>query len=439
LVAACSTAAVDEGGESSDASTPDTASSAAGDSNGSDVDGTDSATGTPTGPATLEPVTVAVLYPDVSVAAEFGFAEEIADLGPAFEAVMADANARGGIAGHPIDIQLVEFDLLVAGDSVRACLTATQDLGAFVVLGTNGVFGDPISCVTEQNETFMITDDGAPEEFYDRADGRLVTLLPNKTETQVAIIEAFRTELEAAPFAVFSSFDTGGDNVTVERHLLPYLAEEQLEPAAVVVLDGDADVAASQIPIEIERLRDAGVETIVSTAGFFSTGAFAQALAAADVDVTWIGSDAAGFASDLYATQMEPTQLDGARGVTVRTFGWQGAGIDEPVRRVDCRERVGELLGIEIGPDSLDVTAAIPACNFADLLVAAGELVEGDLDTASLSAAFQRLDTIELAEFGAVGFGPDDFTGAQAAREVVWSLDCMCWSSVGDFEPVYDT
>ncbi len=393
-------------------------------------------TGAASGPATLDPVTVAVMYPDLSVAAQFGLAEEVGEFGPVFEALIADANERGGIAGHQIDLELVEFDLLVDGDSVRACLTATQDLDAFVVIGLGGVYGDPVVCVAEQNETLMLQADGSPDEFYERADGRLFTLTPSKGETQVAIVEAFDEQLAAAPFAVFSSIDTGGDHDTMEAYLLPALAEAGLEPAVTVVLDSDGDVAASQIPVEVEEVRAAGVETIISTAGFFSTASFAQALEAQGIDVQWVGSDAAGFASDLYASQIDPAQLDGARGVTTHTFGWEAAGLDEPEADAACRARAGELLGTEIEVGSIDIAGAFYACNFADLLVAAGEQVEGDLTTESLAAALQRVTDIALADYGPAGFGEGDFTAANAVREITWSAACSCWSAVGDFAPL---
>ena len=390
------------------------------------------------GPATLDPVTVAVMYPDLSVAAEFGFAEEIGDFTPVFEAFAADANERGGIAGHPIELEMVEFDLLVDGDAVSACLTATQDLGAFVVIGLGGVYGDPVVCVAEQNETLLVQDDGSPAEFYDRADGRLFSLTPNKAESQVAIVDAFGDELAAAPFAVFATLDTGGDYDTMQEHLLPALSDAELEPAVVVVIDSDTDVAASQIPIEVEEIRAAGVENIIATPGFFATAAFAQALDAGGVDVRWIGSDAGGFASDLYASQMPPAQMDGALAITTRTVGWRAAGLDEPASRLECRERAAALVPDgDFSTESIDVAAAVPACNFLDLLVLAGQGVDGELTTESLATAIHGLTEIELVERGPSGFGVEKFTAADEARTIEWSADCECWTAISDFEPLF--
>ena len=392
----------------------------------------------PAEPATLDPVTVVAMYPDLSIAAEFGFAEEIGDFAPVFEAFAADANERGGIAGHEIDLELVEFDLLVDGDAVSACLTATQDLDAFVVLGLGGVYGDPVVCVAEQNETLLIQDDGSPAEFYDRADGRLFSLSPDKAESQIAIVDAFTDELAAAPFAVFAALDTGGDYDTMQAHLLPALDDAGLEPAVVVVIDSDADVAASQIPVEVEQVKAAGVETIIATPGFFSTAAFATALDAAGVDVRWIGSDAAGFASDLYASQMPVAQMDGARAVTTRTLGWRNAGLDEPDSLVACRERATALVPEgDYSDGSIDLAAANPACNFFDLLVLAGAEVDGDLTTEALAAAIHRVTEIDLAERGPSGFGEDTFTAAKDARIIEWSADCECWTAISEFEPLF--
>ncbi|MEQ8439136.1 MAG: hypothetical protein RIB65_16720 [Ilumatobacter fluminis] len=449
--AATSAPADDEGESSPDPTDGTTAGTTAGTTTDTTADTATSGDGTgdtpatsapaddePAGPATLDPVTVAVMYPDLSVAAQFGFAEEIGDFTPVFEAFAADANERGGIAGHPIELEMVEFDLLVDGDAVSACLTATQDLDAFVVIGLGGVYGDPVVCVAEQNETLLLQDDGSPAEFYERADGRLFSLTPNKAESQVAIVDAFADELAAAPFAVFATLDTGGDYDTMQEYLLPALDGAGLEPAVVVVIDSDTDVAASQIPIEVEEIRAAGVENVIATPGFFSTAAFAQALDAGGVDVRWIGSDAGGFASDLYASQMPPAQMDGALAITTRTVGWRAAGLDEPASRLDCRERAAELVPDgDFSTESIDVAAAVPACNFVDLLVLAGQGVDGDLTTESLATAIHGLAELELVERGPSGFGIDKFTAADEARTIEWSADCECWTAISDFEPLF--
>lgn len=429
---ACSSPAGDETSTATDPPATDAAS------DGTDTDETvtgATVTGStiPTGPK--EPVVVAVLYPDLSLAADFGFAEEVSDFAPVFEAFMDDANERGGIAGHPIELEMVQFDLAIAGDSSRACLTATQDLDAFLVLGTGGVFGDPVVCVTEQNETLMIQDDGSPGEFYERAEGRLFTIVPSKDDTQRAIVEAFADELGAAPFAVFSALDTGGDHETMERTLLPALADAGLDPAVTVVLDSDAEIAASQIPIEVGEIQAAGVETIISTAGFVPTAPFTSALEAAGVDVLWVGSDAAGFASALYASQLDPAQVDGARAITVRTAGWENAGLEEPAAQAACRARAGELLGTEVGIDSIDLAGANYACNFADLIVAAGEAVEGDLTTESMAAALRALTEIDLASYGPAGFDGGS-SATRQGRLIEWTADCACWSPIGEYQPL---
>ena len=429
VAAACSSPAGDDdeatGTDDTTPASPDT-----------DATAPDTTTAPGDGPAEGEPVVVAVMYPDVSLAAEFGFAEPVSDFAPVFEAFMDEANEQGGIAGHPIELEMVLFDYVVDGDAVRACLTATQDLDAFVVLGTGGVFGDPVVCVTEQNETLMIQDDGSPAEFYERAEGRLFTIVPSKADTQVGIVEAFEDELRAAPFAVYSQLDTAGDHDTVETALLPALADAGLEPAVTVVLDSDVEVATSQIPIEVGEIEAAGVETIISTSGFVATAPFSSALEAAGVDVTWLGSDAAGFANDLYADQMDPDQMDGARAVTVRTLGWENAGLGEPATREACRTKASELLGTEIAVDSIDMAGVQYACNFSNLLVTAGELVEGPLTTESMAAALLAETDIELADYGPAAFDGTHHA-ASHAREVTWSADCECWTAVGEFEPLY--
>ena len=390
----------------------------------------------PPAPASGEPVTLAVMYPDLSVLVELGFAEDVGDLAGIFQAFVDDANQRGGLAGRPLAVEPVTFDLFADGDSYRACLTATQDLDAFIVIGTTGVYGDPVVCVAEQNETLMIGTDGFPREYYERAEGRLFSLTPSKEATQLAIIDEFAEELAAAPFAVLSSLDTGGDNDAVQATLLPALTAAGLEPAMTIVLDSDGEVAAGQIPLEIDALADAGVTTIVSTTNFLGAAPVAQALETAGIDVTWIGSDAAGFASNLFASQIVPEQLDGALATTFTLLGWEEAGLPESPYAAECRARGAELLGRDVPPAGLDTYTVLLVCSLIDLVVAAGQHVDGKLTTESMSAAIQSLDEIPLAGWGSAGFAPGDFEAANAARRVTWSAACACWTAIGEFEPV---
>lgn len=390
----------------------------------------------PAAAATGDPVVVALMYPKIDVAIDLGLAEAVGEIPPVWEAFVDAANEAGGLAGRPIQLEPVEFDFLVDGDSVSACLTATEDRGAFLVIGTGGVFGDPVVCVAEQHETLMIGADGFPREFYERAEGRLFSLLPSKETTQLAIVSAFADELAGAPFAVLSGLDTGGDNDSVQDTLLPALAAADLEPATTIVLDSDGEVAASQIPLEVAELQDLGVETVISTTNFVATAPMSQALAAAGIDVRWIGSDAAGFAGNLFARQMVPEQLDGAEAVSFTRIGDPEDGSAEPEFDSECRSRAAELLGVDMPIGGLDTGTALMACSVIDLLVAAGAAVDGDLTTESFSAAMQTIDDFPLAGFGSAGFGEGRFEAAREARRIEWSADCECWSAVGEFEPV---
>jgi hypothetical protein len=101
----------------------------------------------------------------------------------------------------------------------------------------------------------------------------------------------------------------------------------------------------------------------------------------------------------------------------------------------DCRARAAALLGIELPVDSVDVASANYACNFADLLVAAGALVEGPLTTESMAAALRSVADLDVATYGPAGF---DGTAsiAKTGRIIERSSACGCWQVVSDFMPL---
>ncbi len=382
--------------------------------------------------ASGEEVTVVMLWPDLTFLADIGFAEDPGDIAPFTQALVDDLNAAGGLAGHPVNLEMVQWDILAEGDNIRSCVTATEDLDAFVVLGYGGVFGDQATCIAEQQSTLLITDDGFPDAFYSGSGGRLLSLSPSKERAMENVAAVFADELSTKTVAVVSDSGGAGDREAVEKALLPALEAAGVEVEVDVVLDADLDVAAGQIPVEVAAMRDAGVDAVIAGTGFVAASTLATAMAQAGLDdVSWYGGDLGGFVGDLYASQMPPGQFDGARGVTFRT-----TGETEP-RPGDlaCLERIETAAGATFGIESVEFAGGQTVCNLMDLLTIGAERLDGALSPTALADAIRSIDDVELADHAPTGFPAGRSDLGLQTRIVEYQADCACWVPVDDFQP----
>ena len=155
-----------------------------------------------------------------------GWGDQVA----AWEAMIADLNANGGINGRTVEAIYEFYSPIDPADADRVCTALTQDNEVFAVLGgfVGPLAGTADPCITGLNETILIGGDQNAEEL-----GQSV-----------------------APWY------QPGQSADASTEILLNLLEEDgsLDGAKVFVMGGDADRASHQ-PV-IDALEDRGVEVV---------------------------------------------------------------------------------------------------------------------------------------------------------------------------------
>ena len=166
----------------------------------------------------------------------FGFATGVGDVAEMFDTFTAVVNEQcGGVRGRLIDMHT--FEIAVAGDTVdqegnAACIEATEDHHAVIVLGTSGFPGSGALCIVEDQETALLTGSTMPEEFMRRGEDRLISLDPTAEDQLrwLALDLIQRGDLDGRTVGVAVP-DTPGEFEPIETGLVDVLEANGVEVA----------------------------------------------------------------------------------------------------------------------------------------------------------------------------------------------------------------
>ena len=133
---------------------------------------------------TEDSITIVHLRTKLEELEGIGFAVPVGDPKDMFETFTKVINEEcNGIWGRQIDLQLVEVSALGGGgvdiDTLRnqACIEATEDKNAVIVVNTTGFQGTATLCIAE-HDTLFLTTQGNPRDFHEQANGLLYSLSP---------------------------------------------------------------------------------------------------------------------------------------------------------------------------------------------------------------------------------------------------------------------
>src|SRR3954470_12728827 len=122
-------------------------------------------------------INVAFLGVDFSVLASTGLVPVLGDQQKQVQSVADDINANGGIAGRKIKLHFKLLDVLNGGADViqAACIEATQEFKAAVVILPPAAARDMARCTSVTNQTLTIYATGMDSGLYTESQGRLFT------------------------------------------------------------------------------------------------------------------------------------------------------------------------------------------------------------------------------------------------------------------------
>jgi ABC-type branched-subunit amino acid transport system substrate-binding protein len=384
---------------------------------------------------TPDRIVVGIPVPDTSALGDteggVQFGETLGDFRAQYQAGIDELNAKGGVNGRQV---VAEYRLYKAGDldDMRAaCVYLTEQKKVFAVLG--GFFGDPILCVTEQHHTLMLAQASEPDDFYARSQGMFFSITASKDRILGDLAASLHRDGALRGRTIGVLDQEGIDAIPVDRTLLPQLERLGYDVAYHARIANDVGAAQSQIPLEVQRMRGAGVDTVIVASGLIRATVFIQEAQNQRWRPQYLLSDFASGSTDVYTLAM-PDSFEGALAYTSFRTGEGRAGRPEAAHDAACREVYERRTGERLDRKTIEYFYAVTACGIVDLF-GRGMVGAGPNPTrASLSQALQDLGTFDVP-YGSTGsFRPGKFDAPDTTRRVAWKLDCKCWLPVDEFK-----
>ncbi len=135
---------------------------------------------TKTGPApTKGTIKVVQIRSQLEKYEPLGYSLPVGDVNDMFQVFTDQINACGGIRGRKVVLENEEYDPTNPASRDAACIAATEDDKAFVVVNSNTLTGTGPICVAGDHKTPLVYVGGAPDSAYQSTNGRLASYGPS--------------------------------------------------------------------------------------------------------------------------------------------------------------------------------------------------------------------------------------------------------------------
>jgi len=345
-------------------------------------------------------IKISMISADLSLLTEQNLAPEIGNAETTMKAVVADINAHGGIAGRQIELVshvIKGADAILNPDLGRqACVQATEDDKPFAVIITASIPALLVQCAAVDHDVLTITMDSWPASLYDAAKGRLFALGSHISLERNRAYQAWPGVLDTAGLLKGKTLgvirtDAADQQETTDHSLIPAIEALGYKVAAEAVLPcPEGSQTCDQQDVAIQRMKDAGVDTVFLVAQTLAGSATVEKAQALGYKPQWttIGNNVTNTVAKFYSNAKE--NFDGAYGIDIQFTDWTPAA-------ADCN-KIAEAGGAEafpIGSDGYGFTAV--TCIQMQSIANAIDAVNGTVDQASVIAALQTSDPLMIA------------------------------------------
>jgi ABC-type branched-subunit amino acid transport system substrate-binding protein len=352
-----------------------------------------------------------------------------------WDALIEDANQRGGICGRRVVGEFRAVDP-TSEDSMRAaCLYFTQEKKVFAVLDTAAaIWNDPIRCVTIENKTPFLSIGGLgfPTPVFEGSNGFLLTAQQSGERSLANMVFELHNQgvLRDRRIGILDD-DRPGDPETVDRGAAATLESLGYEVTERGTFSGDAGVAASQVPVMVQQMSSAGVDLIVMATGPVNLSAFTQTAEQQQYRPLYVGSDWYATALDSYAQNMPPS-FDGALAVTSTRSGEIKSGLPETPAQVACREAYERVTGEKVNRETDGSKPSFIGgdCGLLGLVRLAVERVDGPLNRPAFVDAALTIQNFDFPSTAPGSFGQTKFSLADEVRTLRYAVACECYQVV---------
>jgi ABC-type branched-subunit amino acid transport system substrate-binding protein len=355
---------------------------------------------------TKDKIKIGVSYVDLAAVRAAGVNRDHGDYEKAYQTVIDDINANGGVNGREIEPVFAAVDPIGTDPAQQACVKLTEDEHVFAVIGQ--FQGDAPLCYIEQHKT-PIVGGTITAEYLKRAKAPWYTLEPSESDTAL-IVDALAKDGAFAKGKV-GVVDVAQEQSVVDNVVMPALKKNGV-PTSVAILNappGDIPAGQAEMDTVLERFKADKVKTILAVGG---TGVLvAQRLAKTDYRPRIALTSQGPIAAYLNTADSDKSVLKGA------ITGNLSYPYNDP-SLTKCRNNVADATGEtmvetpDTGKPSYRTSAEV-ACRYVTLFAALASAAGKNLTTASFGKAAEKAGSVDVPGSGTISYNSKTHTFAQ--------------------------
>lgn len=367
------------------------------------------------------------------------------DIPQVVQALVADANRRGGAAGRRIVPKIYRVDPLNTNDLRAKCLQMTQTDKVFAVSDSGLYIQDSTaSCLTLENKTPVLGTRGLTAAYHNRAGALHVT--SQKDLNRLMADQVFGAR-DAGMFDPRRGFTRVGlltegcvaSALEGRNSLRSYLHAVGLKDSQISEFRASCDAPTSQREMSQAVVQHKGDNVSVVLPTIIHTS-FVNYLQQAKLQMfrpKFFASDYAQFTSDVVAETFPAEQWDGTMATSQRRDG----ELNRTKKLSALAQRCSKVLsaaglpGItEYGRDG----EALAHCQNLDLFTRLANTAGANLTRARFTGALSTVGRFEMAREHAAKFDRvGKYTGGDFINLVVWRKSCTCWVATTGVRPAF--
>ena len=398
--------------------------------------GTEPVAGSAPAGTALPPIKVGFTILDVGTVGRAGIAVLISpeQQERAWRAYVKEVNDKN-LIGRKIEPAFATFDALNEDSQNAACLTLTEDHKVFAVLGGFN-YAAPNSCVVKQHTTPLVSNMGSnPDSYYTQTADRLITATARSSrmfKNAVAVLDSVQA-LQGKKIGIVRS-DANDPSGEATGHLEQALRATGHEVVHTSRLPAPP-ASDSQIPVEVNRMRQSGAEVVFLLAGSTSSTGFVQTADAQTYRPRYITTDWGAMFNTTSSANM-PASYEGTLTVTnARESEWR-ANRPPPALANECKETYERNSGTKLAERGTNEhTLTLIYCDLVRAFVAGMRAGGAATTKEQFPAAMGRVGAMQWASWGDGAFRPGKSDGGDWVILQRWRADCKCFHPVGDFRP----
>ncbi|MBV8236451.1 MAG: hypothetical protein JO075_12185 [Acidimicrobiia bacterium] len=303
-------------------------------------------------PAPKDAIHISLIVADLSILTQQHLAPDIGDPGKVANAVAADINAHGGVAGKQLAVTVRPIpNTAVATDATmqQVCVQATEEDQPFAVVITAAVPVSVVQCSAVGHNELTVTMDAWQQAVYNDAKGRLFAVgtsgsanierqygyAPTLLQTQHA--------LDGKTVGILNQ-DQPADRAAAATALKAALAKVGIPLAAEATVPVSSLSSCSQTDAAIQRMQQAKVNFVFLLAENLCGSSLVNAASRVSYKPQWatLGNNVSNTVAQFYSPSKDT--YDGAWGV-----GGTGSGQDSNEAKT-CNDIVARRTGIHYQP-----------------------------------------------------------------------------------------